>query len=566
MTSTSHSLRRQSPARELIDLTATLKGGQTDLQPTQGIWKPALAGLLAGQVLGAVGGAILSILTGCFVGHELLYEANLLGASELLTLLLFALSWLSHTQRRRGPKSRPLWQALALHFGAAAVIVSAMMKLSAYLFFVVDLPWSQLLPMGQTMIWAPAIATTLAVGAYGGAVVLKKVLAPPQGDREDRLFQILTRALPFGTERDDARLAVEDKGWSLQLPLRGGGALSLTEHAAGDPPHGVRVQLTDRTLHPEGIDWSGQWKGQQIHHRLVNDRTMLLSAGETPMGNAALASVLARLLERAGVPEARAALSDHGAELRLTRPHGEALPPEAPLRRAPLVAPLDPGFEGPGLLKAARRWVGRSFFAAVLLNYIVTKGVAGLIGFVLFGVVVGGGALPLTSFVGTFIAAIVFALCVQSKSLRLVPRKRRLPPRREAHVVQQGERLYLSDEPAESIDLSRPFSLNLTRSPHHEAPTQVGISLGQRDAETGEHRTWSVSVRVRDEATVEALPELSLSAPTVVSEAFGGWLWPLIRYRAGLHGPSVPWDFEQGAAIQSAPEVVQAGAARAGTL
>ncbi len=93
------------------------------------------------------------------------------------------------------------------------------------------------------------------------------------------------------------------------------------------------------------------------------------------------------------------------------------------------------------------------------------------------------------------------------------------------------------------IDLSRPFRLNLSREPlegvHDKA--LLGIEVVQSAKDGGVTRLRFAALANTDRNLL-GLPELRQRAPIVEDTPLREWLWPMLRFRAQLHGS--PVDFE----------------------
>ena len=107
----------------------------------------------------------------------------------------------------------------------------------------------------------------------------------------------------------------------------------------------------------------------------------------------------------------------------------------------------------------------------------------------------------------------------------------------------------------QAIDLERPFTVGLTRSPGEElGEASVAVRLSQRDID-GTHRTLSFKVGVEENGLLSEVEVLEVAAPFIHPDDFQGWVWPLVESRARIHGAALPIGFEAEAGGGQAAQI-----------
>ncbi len=110
--------------------------------------------------------------------------------------------------------------------------------------------------------------------------------------------------------------------------------------------------------------------------------------------------------------------------------------------------------------------------------------------------------------------------------------------RAQGHLQVAGDALSLG--PQRIIDMSQPFSVELTHSGSDQPGATLGVELRQRLPEGAELVRVRFAVPAASNEDLHALPRLDMAAPVLDAEDFRAWLWPLIQHRAAAHGQTLP--------------------------
>ncbi|MEO1270422.1 MAG: hypothetical protein AAFX99_20235, partial [Myxococcota bacterium] len=136
------------------------------------------------------------------------------------------------------------------------------------------------------------------------------------------------------------------------------------------------------------------------------------------------------------------------------------------------------------------------------------------------------------------LTAVLFLLAAEAWLHMLDPNRHLVPlePRRltSPRLTLEGGCLRLGRH---SVDLQAPFRVRLTQHPGTYA---LGIEVVQCGIAPGDtsHR---IRVQTPLSKRIGALPAYAMSGPMVDPEEVRDWLWPTLRYAAGVHGDLPPW-------------------------
>jgi hypothetical protein len=91
------------------------------------------------------------------------------------------------------------------------------------------------------------------------------------------------------------------------------------------------------------------------------------------------------------------------------------------------------------------------------------------------------------------------------------------------------------------INLQRPFSVHLTRSPGGAPATAclLQITLHQK-AQDADGTRLDLAVPALLTPQMMALPELRTHAPVLSPEDVYAWIWPVLHYSSSVHGLRLP--------------------------
>lgn len=179
------------------------------------------------------------------------------------------------------------------------------------------------------------------------------------------------------------------------------------------------------------------------------------------------------------------------------------------------------------------------------------------------GLGLGGSAAALVAaalgwgFLWPSLLAAVASAFVGVMGLGLAPRlPRALPPApgKVGHgLVLEKQRLTWGAGVAH-INLQRPFSVHLTRSPGEASASasllQISLHQKAQGAETGTRLDLAVPALLN--AQMMALPELRTHAPVLSPEDVCAWIWPVLHYSSSVHGLRLPMEADE--VIQLTPQ------------